>query len=395
MGLRRFGKRGMMLILRNEPKLLMPVPQWQWRDPSQAQIKDQFGNPGVQTRFRLSARIHDGHPIWRLWFDSRDDADWFLHSLVQWIASGTPIPREDWSLPNVIWGDPALYPELQYDFATVTFLTTTGSNQTYTKPTDWQDTGSIIEGIGGGGGGGVGWSSFGDGSGSGGGGGAYSKIVNFVFSGGSLTYRVGSPGASVSRTSNGSTTGGAGTVTYFNAAADPGAGTDDTKLGAQPGNGGKGAGNAGGVSAAAGGASASGWGTTKSSGGTSGSCPSTALAKMSGGGGAAGPSGAGGNAPAGTTTGGIGGTGDNGTVAAGAKDANGNSGTEWSSVGVGSGAGSKSSAGNGGFTGGNYGGAGSGAAGPSGTITSGAGAQGLIVVTYTPASSGNFFLMFS
>ena len=88
------------------------------------------------------------------------------------------------------------------------------------------------------------------------------------------------------------------------------------------------------------------------------------------GGGAAGPNGAGGNASAGT-----GGTGDNGHGGAGSSSGNGSPGTEWDASHGSGGGGSSLSSSNGGLYGG---GAGQG----------GTGAQGIIVVTYTPAAVG-------
>lgn len=389
-----------MLILPSAPKVLLPVPAREWREPSRAQSKDQFGNPGVQTRFRLRGRLHDGHTKFRLWFDSRDDADQFLASLARFITSGTPIPREDWGLVNEILGDPTLYPWLQYDFATVTFLSTTGSNQTYNKPSDWNDGNNSVEGLGGGASGGIGMNSSGTRCGAGGGAGAYSKIINFTFSGASLTYRVGSFGAGVSRSTTGATVGNNGTVTYFNASSDPGAGTDNTKLGAQPGSLGN-ASSAGNVGPAAGGVGTSGWGSTRSSGGSSGACTGTTA---TGGGGAPGPAGAGGNAAdsGGAPT--AGGSANNGATAGGAAGGGGDAGdgvggTEWDgSHGSGSGGGGLALTSSGPFTsgdGGTYGGGSGGARSTSAATNTGNGGQGLIVVTYMPATaSGKFFAMF-
>jgi hypothetical protein len=395
-----------MLILPDRPKLLMPVPQQEWRDHSQAQWKDQFGNPGVQTRFRLTARLHDGFVKWRLWFDSRDDADEFLGSLARFILDRMPIPREDWHLPNEIWGDPELYPELRYDFATVTFLTITGSNQTFTSPSDWDNSDNTIEAVGGGASGATERPS--NGHAPGGGGGAYAKITNFSFaSPGSTTatYSAGSGGAAIVSNSTGSN-GNSGTSSYFNDTADPGGGATNAKCSAQFGAGatwGSGSRNGG-----TGGASASSWGQTTFSGGRGGNLTGASGTGASGGGGAAGPAGVGGSGGNnGTTSLNVsttGGSANNGATAGGAAGGAGNggdgsAGTEWDlSHGC-------SSGGGGGAVGGSvmggsapsYGGGGGGAGCGSATATSGAGGQGLIVITYNPLpiiASAAFFQMF-
>ena len=83
--------------------------------------------------------------------------------------------------------------------ATVIFLK---SGTSWTVPNDWNSLNNTIECIGGGG--------AGSGSGGGGGGGAYSKKNNLTLSpGASITYAVGSGGAST----------GAGGDTWFNGAS--------------------------------------------------------------------------------------------------------------------------------------------------------------------------------
>lgn len=382
-----------MLILPDRPKLLMPVPRREWREPSRAQWKDQFGNPGVQTRFRLTARLHDGFAKWRIWFDSRDDADEFLDSLVSFILDGMPIPRENWHLPNEIWGDPELYPELRYDFATVTFLTITGSNQTYTSPADWDNSSNTIEAVGGGASGATERPS--NGHAPGGGGGAYAMITNFVFaSPGSTTatYSAGSGGAAIVSNSTGSN-GNSGTSSYFNDTTDPGGGATNAKCSAQFGAGATW--GSGSRSGGAGGAAASSWGQTTFSGGNGGNLSGASGTGGSGGGGAAGPAGAGGNGQSNSTTSlnvtTNGGSSNNGTTSGGSAGAPspggaGNAGTEWDgSHGCSSGGGGAAQGGN--ATAGSapaYGGGGGGAGCGNATATSGAGGQGLIVVTYNP-----------
>ena len=135
----------------------MPVLKREWMTPSVTQRKDEFGNEN-RTCFKLKARLNDGFTKWTGWFEDREDFDAFLWALVK----GTlKYERELWdlSLPN--W-DPDIGENVTYEFATVTFLTTTGAN-TYYVPSDWDSSGSKIDCIGGGGGGGAGASSGGDG----------------------------------------------------------------------------------------------------------------------------------------------------------------------------------------------------------------------------------------
>ncbi len=178
-----------MILLpdRNIPRgrFLLPVRASEWRASSQALPKDQFGRDGRTTRFRLRARAHDGHVVWRGWFDDREDLDAFLWA----IATGT-LRRERalWRLPTPEW-HPDLGEGLSYDFVTVTTLTSpTGTNQTYSRPTDWNASNNSVGCIGGGG------SAFSGQSpsqgGSGGGGGASARTFNLAI-GASVTYRIG------------------------------------------------------------------------------------------------------------------------------------------------------------------------------------------------------------
>lgn len=398
-----------MIILpdKNIPrtKLLLPIADREWRTPSQAQPKDYFGNEN-RTHYRITARLNDGFPVWRGWFADRNDADAFLYAIV----TGTlQYERELWRLPTP-WWHPDIGEQLTYDFASVSYLTTTGSNQTWTSPTDWNNSNNKIELIGGGASGAVA-------NGisrrvSGGGGAAYSKIITFsVATPGTTTatYRVGSGGASITGVGNNATSvGNAGTVTYFNASSDPGAGTDNTKAGAQPGVGGAVGGSGAGVTGSAGGVSTSGWGSTRYSGGRAGTLTGTSGVVASSGGGAAGPSGNGGDGGDSASTSsfvgvGTSGTADNGTVSGVASPSSsaGNAGTEFNDglgniKGVGSGGPANgNAAGATAGAGGTYGGGGGAVVVDSGNSnTSGAGIQGLIVVTYTPAVNGNFFMFF-
>lgn len=257
----------------------------------------------------------------------------------------------------------------------IVFLT---SGASWTVPADWNSSANTIEVIGaGGGGGGGGYSA---------GGGGYSKISNLSLNAGnSVTYQVGiggTSGATTSGTTVTPTSGTAGGDTYFN-----GTGTTCASQSVCAKGGGAGTSS----SAGAGGSSSSGIGTTKYSGGNG--------IGAGGGGGAAGPNGAGGGGSSGTT--GSGGNGDNGSGGGGGSNggagnygALGGSGAEY---GAGYGAGGGGGAGEGGAgggKGGSYGGGG-GNGGERyvqtpGIYTLGAGgsgAQGLIIITYTPLSA--------
>ena len=396
-----------MIILpdKNIPRsrFLMPVPHCEWRTPSQAQPKDQFGNEN-QTRFRVTARLNDGYRAWVGWFDDRSDCDAFLWA----IACGSlQYECELWELPTPAWS-PDMGDALTYEFATTTFLTSpTGSNQTYTSPSDWNNSNNSIEVLGGGA---TGALSIGtDRHATGGGGGAYAKILNFTFATPgttTATYRVGAGGTGLSNSSSANTAGNDGGATWFNSSTDPGAGTDNSKAGAQPGLGG--ASLAGNNSGGAGGVGTSGWGQTRYSGGNGGNLTGASGRGGSGGGGAGGPNGAGlnggdssstvddtvtsgGNADNGS--GGAGSAGSNSTSAGNTSD--GGSGTEWDGThGCGGGSGGRSASASVNFgtgAGGQYGG-GSGGTEKRGTGTgsTGAGGQGMIVVTYTPGASPGF-----
>ena len=263
------------------------------------------------------------------------------------------------------------------------FLT---SGSSWTVPSDWNNNGNTVEVIGGGG-------QAAQAGRSGGGGGAYSKISNLALtSGNSVTYKVGAGGAGGS-----ALTGGTGGDTYFNGT---GSTCSTQSVCAKGGTGGQN------TTDAPGGAAASGVGSVKYSGGTG---LATHGYSGGGGGGAAGPNGNGNNGSAGGSPGssggnggsgdaGFGGTGGSGGAPYTGNGGTGGNGTEWSasygSGGGGGGGGSYSPGGNGGAPG-SYGG-GSGSAGNI-TTASPNGAQGVIVITYTPtlnfieasASDGN------
>jgi hypothetical protein len=376
-----------MIILRPyEPKVFMPVPQAQWRAPSVSLPKDCFSNDGVRTRFRVRTRLSDGFVRWTGWFEDRDDFDAFAWA----IATGSLNQQPDlWRLPTPQW-HPDIGEDFTFDFATQTLLTSTpGSLLTYTSPSDWNNGNNSVECIGGGGSGAGAAANHA----TGGGAGAYSGITNFVFAAPGTTtasYQIGTGGSAVTTAAGGV----AGTQTWFNAAANPGGGADNSKCSADRGEAGKTAVGTTGI-APKGGAANKSWGTNTNNGGSGGALTGASGQGASGGGGTATSSNnggssassalttlvaiAGGNSGGNVVTGGAGST-------AGAATAGGN-GAEWTSAGSGSGGGGSAVTGTAtGGNGGNYGGGGGGAAGST-ARTSGVGRQGIIVVTYTPLLS--------
>lgn len=356
-------------------RVLMPVPERQWREPSEAQSKDQFGNQNC-TRFRLTARLNDGFVRWRGWFDSRDDADAFLFALAMQIIDGTPVPVEMWRLPSP-WWHPDIGEGLTYDFATLTFLTSpTGSNQTFTSPADWGNSQNTVETLGGGGQG----PSTGNITASGGGGGEYRTLgalgANFTFA---------APGITTATYQIGAVNGG---QSWWNASTF-GAST----LGS---NGGSAGTTSAGASASGGAGGTGGVGGTGNAGGRGGNVSGNTHSSASGGGGAGGGIGAGNNGaditnPGGNTSG-NGGTGDAGSGGAGGVGAGtgGGLGTEWDGT-HGSGGGGAGNSGGGSGSGGNYGGGGGSNTGLGGV---GTGSSGIIVLTYTPFKRGAFIAFF-
>lgn len=242
---------------------------------------------------------------------------------------------------------------------TTSYLT---SGTSYTVPSDWNSTNNTIEVIGGGGGGG-------NGKGGGGGGGAYSKVFNASLTpGASVTYAVGSGGAT-------DTDGG---DTYFCNSTSNCASIAGTAVvvGAKAGV--KGLPTGSGGTGGAGGSSSSGVGSIKRSGGTGADTCCTGAG--GGGGGAAGANGAGNNGS--SQTGGSGDAGFGGSAGSGGSPPTaGGAGTEWDAThgSGGGGGGSNSGSGQVGGAGGAYGGGGGG--GPAST-NGGAGAQGIIVIKY-------------
>ena len=286
-------------------KFLMPVPKNQWMPSSQAIPKDQFGNDCVRTRFRVRAKLNDGFVKWIGWFDDRDDMDAFLWA----IAKGTlKYEKHLWDLCLPNW-NPDIGEELSYDFYTVINLTgpTPGSNQTYTRPVDWNATNNVVWTIGGGGGGRRQATSGVAGAG-GAGGGACSGRANINIAA-TATYQIGTAG--VGGTAQ-STSGTAGGDTWFNGTSLADSGVSSKGVGAKGGSGSTGS------TGAAGGVAASGFGTSLFSGGTGGNGQGTNGAG-GGGGGAAGQNAAGGNGTNGASgNGGNGGAGNGGIGGGGA-----------------------------------------------------------------------------
>jgi hypothetical protein len=284
------------------------------------------------------------------------------------------------------------------------FLTTTGSLLTWTSPADWNNDDNYIEVIGAGGSGGAVRGSTNNATG--GGGGAYARIDNFeITTPGTTTasYRVGSGGTEVTVNTNTSTAGNTGSDTWFNSASFPGAGTDNTKIGAKGGGGGSAGSST--QSGGAGGIGTNGWGETRRSGGNGGSTGAhTNVA--TGGGGSAGNSSTGGsgvnssgngaatNGGQANGSGASGGSGSSGN--AGQTGGPGENGAEWQTspaTGSGGGGGGARSVNNNqtsrGGQGGSYGGGGGGAVrtATNGTSIGGHGADGSIVITYTPVAA--------
>lgn len=265
---------------------------------------------------------------------------------------------------------------------TVIFLTTTGA-QTWQAPRDWNNAAFKIEAIGGGASGSV----RNDGTGVGGDSGTYTSIVpsdGFTL----IPYQVinanVSAGAGVGDTWI-SNTGVAPTTVAQGTLAKPGQHTTTGCIGSTKIAGGAG-GTGVGVNGVGGGAGAAGPGGVGGNGATD--------IHANAGGGGAGTTNPGGNASdvtqgaGGSVGGGAGGAGRS-SSGNGAVGSNG-SGT-WTSnpgavaIGPGGGGGGGVTNGNSGGNGGNYGGGGGGLFASSGTP--GAGAQGIIIITYTPATT--------
>lgn len=384
------------------PKLLLPVPRTDWQAPSRAQPKDRFGHE-TRTLFRLRARLSDGHVRWTGWFDDRDDFDAFLWAVVLWRHEGVPVPRPLWDLPRPAW-HPDLDDGSVYAADTVQILTSSaGSNQTWSRPGDFNAAANSIEVLGGGGSGALGQATTYNATGAGSG--AWSSIVNFA-AGSSETYQIGLGGvcAAISTTGNQTSPGNDGGDSWF---GDAMFGTAD--VAAKGGQKGNAAITSTTVNGGAGGLASAGIGSSKRDGSRGGNINGTPSSRnATGGGGAPGPAGSGSNggdlaSPSGSSSAG-GNSGDGAAGAGAATSADGSNGTVWQAAPArgpgGGGCGYRFTAGESGdgSAGGNYG-AGGGGAGKngwsSGSAQAGSGTQGIIIVTYTPVvpAAGDFLAL--
>lgn len=361
-----------MIILRHyEPRVFVPVPRAQWREPSESVRRDESGNLHSSTVFEIIGCTSDGVRKFEIVFGDRDDFDAFTHDLIRWKVCGDNFPQENWHLPSRIIGDLSYFPFLEYHFATVTTITNTSTGLSYSRPADWNDGDNSISVIGGGASGAI----YHDGAvqrgATGGGGGAFAGSVNLSISG-SNNYQVGPGGAAVPAVGSSLVLGNNGTDTWFG-----GSNFASALVGAKAGVGGKQ------TASGTGGTAAASIGSTKYSGGNSGTS-SGSNSGCSGGGGGGGPTGAGGASSNVTSTRSAGGSGGGGGGAGGAANSSaaGGAGSNMlNNFGSGGGSGGRSSANTG--TGGAYGG-GSGGIYTAAASTTGAGSQGLIQIVYEP-----------
>lgn len=377
-------------VIGHRYRVLLPQRHYEWRAPSAAQSKDCFGREN-RTVFRVQACGRTGQPPWTGWFESREDVDAFLWAIVTGTLHSEPAL---WRLPNPCW-----YPEFDTDtlYAVNTFVfktTPTGSNQTSTSPSDWDNAHNAIETIGAGGSGGRIQGLNGHGTGAGGG--AWNGLGNHASLGANFTFAA--PGTTTYVWQVGTGGGGAGPNTT-NADGTDGGDTwfNATTLGASS-CGSKGGTHgvqaaSGSTSGGAGGVAASGVGSGKDGGRGGNLTGTTGPNGASGGGGAGGSTAAGaaGGDSAGANVQTAGGQGDPAVGGAGgtAGTNDGSAGTEIDSSATGSGGGGGGNFNAGGAAvsgaGGTYGGAGGGAkaSGASNTTTR-AGASGLVALIYTP-----------
>lgn len=290
------------------------------------------------------------------------------------------VPHE--SVNEVTFRDLIRHPEFIF-LSTVIFVTS-GTSQT--SPSDWDNSNNFIEGIGGGASGAVGNLHQ-----TGGGGGEYRKITNFSVATPGTTafnYVIGGGGTAVTSATAVATNGNDGTDTTFNTSSlIAKAGVHGVSgAGSQSG----GAGGTGGTGAAA-----------NAAGGRGGNLTGAAGTGASGGGGAGGSTGAGNAGGDSTSTSGnvmtAGGSGDAaaGGSSGGTNGGAGGTGTEWDASHGSGGAGGGNAAPAGGISGGDgglYGGGGGAGRALNAPITSGAGKQGIIVITYTPVVAARYFL---
>lgn len=189
-------------------------------------------------------------------------------------------------------------------FVFITVASNSELSNSWTVPDDWNSASNSIEVVGGGGTGGDGTGAEGAG---GGGGGGYGRVNNLVLTtGAAITFSVGATGSAPA----GAGDGGKGGNTWFNSSSFSQCNTDGPTIcvSAEGGGGGHGSGtdNAGGI----GGATANASGTTEYAGGDGGA--GSGFDGSGGGGGAGGPGGAGKNGGAGSSAEGGGGGGSGG-----------------------------------------------------------------------------------
>lgn len=372
-------------IVRN--KFFIPIPDAQWKEPSQAQLRDQFGNVN-KTYFIVKALLNDGYVAWRGRFDDRYDYDAFIYAIV---TGKLQYQRSLWDLPTPVWR-PDIGDQLTYEFATVRLITTpTGSLQSFTVPSDWNPLSNTVHVIGSGGSGGNGRGT-GTRRATGGGGGGYSRVSNLNISG-TVSFQIGNQAAGSTRTSSGFNGGTAGASTWFNGSTQAGSSVSANGGGAGNANSTLGATLAGGTGATTTGAT----GSVVFGGGAGGSKTGTAnIAFGGGGGGAGGFNGAGlagvSQSTDGATAGGAGGNGSGGAAGA-AYGGNGGSGSDITTAvdglatgSGGGGGGQRSSDTAGDWNGGAAGSYGAGSGGivsyTTGTAIAQPGGQGAIIIVY-------------
>ncbi len=371
-----------MLILPSAPKLLMPVPKWEWREPSLAQPKDQFGNQN-RTRFVIRGWRVDGGLVHERWYDDFSEFD---HDLWR-ISIEEP------------------YEDIYWEYAAVEFVvSTSASNQTWTSPSNWNNANNSIEVIGGGATGALERGSATRHS-TGGGGGGYSAITNFTVATPGTTTAVFRLEAAVSQAQGaaGASNGLDGKPAWFN-----GATLAASSVGADAGV--KGVTASGSQNGGIGAPTTLAIGTVKRAGGRGGNLTGASGSGASGGGGAGGATGAGEAANDSISTGNgvftAGGDGDVGDADGGngsagsssATTSTGGAGIEWdASHGSGGGAGglAVTSGATRTSTGGAYGAGAGGIDNSSDASMTSIGGQGIIVITYAPAggADGNFFML--
>lgn len=319
--------------------------------------------------------------IWVRPFATKQEA---LFCYISLIGLDVQYPDREYSLPP-IWQDG----DLEYYFATVTTYNSTTNDSTKdwsaggTKcPTGVTATDYLLCGGGGGGGGGNGASNGAIGGG-GGAGGLRTATGTAVTAGTNYAVTVGTKG--VGQNNNIGTNGGAST--WNSLTSDGGGGGGSYNIGNGQ-NGGSGGGGAGALNTTAG---------TATGGGTGNSGGTGAAGANYGGGGGGGAGGTGGNGS--TTNGGNGGTGSSSSISGsslfyaggggGAIYSSGTPGTGGSSIGGAGSLGNGVSA-----SPANRGSGGGGGDRASSGIKGGDGSDGVLILSWTAAATGNFLMMF-